>query len=96
MFHAEQQIDNLKAGCLVQIPRRLVRDQQSGVGRERPCQRNTLLLAARQLSRIMIEPCTQADLFEFTTRAAHRIGMTGQFEGNGNILERCHCRNQVE
>ena len=35
---AEQQVDDLLAGCLIEVSGRLVRDQNGGIGRKRPGQ----------------------------------------------------------
>ena len=56
----EQQIDDLPAGGLVEIAGRLVGDQDRRAGRQRAGERHALLLAARQLGRIMAAAARQA------------------------------------
>ena len=57
----EQQIDHLPAGGLVKIAGRLVGHQDGRIGRQRPGERDALLLAAGQLRRIMVEPRAKSD-----------------------------------
>src|SRR3546814_9174528 len=55
---------SLPPGLAVEIAGRLVRQQQVGGDHEGACQRHALLLAARELPRIMGEAMSQADRLE--------------------------------
>ena len=65
-----------RAGGLVEIAGRLVGDQDRRVGRQRARQRDALLLAARQLRRIMVAPLGQADGVELARRRALKASAT--------------------
>ena len=66
---AEQKLDHLLSGLLVEIAGRLVGDEDRGIRRERAGERDALLLAARQLRGIMRQPLRQADVGQFGRRA---------------------------
>jgi len=50
----------------------LVGDDQQRVGHQRPRDRHALLLAARQLVRVMLDPVRQADQLQHQLGAARR------------------------
>ena len=52
---------NFLGRCGVEIARRLVRQDESGVGDDRAGDGDTLLLAAGKLARIVSQPVAQAD-----------------------------------
>src|ERR1700723_964761 len=58
-------VDDGAAGCLVEIAGRLVRDQKRWAGGEGAGQRHALLLAPRQLRRVVSEAADQPHLLEF-------------------------------
>ena len=80
----------------VEIRERLVEQQQPGARRQRPCQRDALLLAAGELVRIDVGQVDQADQLEHrwpcATRAADAPD-SGQAErdvaGDGEVREQC-------
>ena len=53
LVHVHEQVDDLVAGHAVEIPRRLVGQQNRRIVRERARDRHSLLLAARQLRRVV-------------------------------------------
>jgi hypothetical protein len=53
---AKQKLDDFTPGCLIEIAGRFVSDEDRWVGRERPRERDPLLLATGQLRRVMVEP----------------------------------------
>ena len=57
---------------------------------------NPLLLAPRELSRIVHEPGAEADRFELDAGALKGVGGAGKFEGHGDVLQRRHGRHQME
>ena len=65
-------------------------------GRERAGQRHALLLAARQLRRIMCEAGGETHLLEFGARALGCVARAGKLKRRGDVFERGHGRNQVK
>ena len=92
----EQEIDDLLAGDLIEIAGRLVRDQDRGVGRQRPGQRHALLFTAGQLGRVVMQPVAEADRCQFLRGTLCRLGMTSEFQRHRDIFQRRHGRNQME
>ena len=92
----EQQLDNIVPGCDIEIAGRLVGEDQRRARGNGAGDGNTLLLAARKLGGIMIEPVAKADCFQFRTGACLRIGLSGKFHRGGDIFQRGHRRQQVE
>ena len=58
--------------------------------------RDALLLAARNLRRIMRQARRQPDLRQASARDRERIAPPGEFERRGDVLERRHGRHEVE
>ena len=83
---------------VVEVRRRLVRQQQRRVERERPRDRDTLLLTARQLARAVRLPLGEADLGQHLGRAApsracaHALGTQRHLD----VLGGREARDQVE
>src|SRR5690606_1453930 len=71
-IHREQQLDDRLAGGGVEIAGGLIGEQQRRPGDERARQRHALLLAARELARIVAQAFAQADLAEHRARRALR------------------------
>src|SRR3984957_17957104 len=92
----EHHVDDGAAGCLIEIAGRLVRDQQRWPGRERAGQRYALLLASRQLRRIVREAVGETHLLEFGPCALGCVAYSGELERRGDVFERGHGRNQVK
>ena len=65
----EQEVDDLLAGGLIEIAGRLVRDENRRIGRQRAGQRDALLLAARELRRIVMQPLAEPDGCQLLRRA---------------------------
>ena len=93
---AEQQVDDLAAGRAVEISGRLVGQQQRRVVGERPRDRHALLLAARELGRIVMAAFGQADLVEQRRRARAALRHAGDLHRHEDVLERGQRRQQVE
>ena len=68
----DQEIDDLVAGAGVEVPGRLVGQQDRGLVRERPRDRDALLLAARELRRIVMAARPEARLPTAARRRARR------------------------
>jgi hypothetical protein len=92
----EQQIDHLPAGGAVEIAGRLIGENQLRRRAEGARQCHALLLAAGKLRRIMVQPVTEPDRLQFDPRAGEGIGAAGEFQRNGDILERRHRRHQMK
>ena len=76
----EQHVDDRVAGRNIEISGRLVGEKQLRSRGDCASDGDALLLAARKLLRIMVEPVTQADRLEFCLRAIAGVIGTGQFE----------------
>ena len=92
----EQQLDDALAGHRVEIAGRLVREQHGRPRHERACNGDTLLLAARQLSRIVLAARREIDLREHFGRRAARIRQAGQLQRQHHVLDRRQRRDQVK
>ena len=92
----EHQIDDLGPGRLVEISGRLVSDQDCRVGHKRACERNALLLAARELRRIMVTTLQKSDRLEFRCGATVRVPRTSKLQGHGDVFESRHGGDEVE
>ena len=86
--HAEQQLDDLMTGLAVQVAGRFVREQQRGIVGERAGDGHALLLAARQLRRIVMAAVAEADLGEQRVRARPRLRRAGNLHRDEHVLER--------
>ena len=95
-LQVEQQVDDLMAGLAVQIAGRLVGQQQVGRRSEGAGERGALLLAAGELTGVVGQAVAEADRLETLGRAVEGVGPPGEFQGNGDVLQRRHGRHQVE
>ena len=82
----------------IQIPRRLVGQNQSGIGDNRSGDRDALLLAAGKLPRIVVHPVAQADQLQRRGRVLHPLLLLQmrQRQGQLHVLHRRQHRNQIE
>src|SRR5687768_1113258 len=78
----EQQLDDRMAGVAVEISGRFVREQQRRLVGERPRDRDTLLLAARELRRIVVPAVLQSHFRKQRARAIDRIPHAGNLHGD--------------
>lgn len=92
----EDQVDDGASRLGIEIAGRLVRGQDDRIRGERPCDRDALLLAARQLRGVMGQPRAEADGLEFFRSAFERVAAAGELQRNRDILERRHRRNELE
>src|SRR5260221_13088229 len=92
----EQQIDDLLSGVLVEIAGRLIGHDDLWIGRKRTRDCDTLLLAARKLSWIMIEPLAQAHRSKLVARTRVRILDTSEFKRDRHVFQRGHGLDQME
>ncbi len=92
----EEEIEDRRPRRGVEIAGRLVGEEQGRARRGRPGDGDPLLLAARQLRRIMGEPVAEADRLELRPGEVERPLAAGQLQRNGDIFERGHRRKQME
>jgi len=92
----EQELDDRVAGALVEIAGRLVGDEDRGVRRHGARDGDALLLAARELRRIVVPALAETDEAKLGLGALEGIVGVGELERQGNVLERRHGRYQVE
>ncbi len=90
------QLDDDAAGGAVEIAGGLVGQQQPGCGDEGAGDRHALLLAARELRRIMQEPRAEPHFFEPRPRRREGIGAAGKLQGDGDVFQRRHGRHEME
>ena len=67
-----QQVEDLVAGLAIEVARRLVAQQQRRIGDDRAGDADALLLAARQLTRIVLRAIGEADDLQRDARRASR------------------------
>ena len=95
-FELEHQIDDALTRRFIEIAGRLIGDQNGRVRRERAGERHALLLAARQLRRIMRQSLAQPDLLQLRPGAVESVRRAGEFERNGDVFQRRHGRNEMK
>ena len=85
------------AGVAVEVAGRLVGEDQRGFGDERPGDGDALLLAARQLGRLVVEPVAQAEPLEGRRGARRALAARDALveQGRGDVVERRRARQQV-
>ena len=93
---AKQKLDHLLSGLLVEIAGRFVGNENRRVRRERARQCDALLLAARQLRRIMRQPLRKPDAGKLRRRAFMGVADAGQFQRHRDIFQRGHGRDQMK
>ena len=95
---AFEELHNIVAGVAIKISRRLVGQQDGGIGYEGARHRHALALAAGQLIRFVIHPVAQSDEFEHFRRAAMRLrpGLAAVKKRQLNVFEGACARQQVE
>ncbi len=93
---AEQQLDDVAAGGLVEIAGRFVGDENCRIGRQRAGERDALLLAAGKLGWIVMQARREADRGELLPRPRQRIGPACELERHRDVFQRCHGRDQMK
>jgi hypothetical protein len=92
----QQQLDHLAARRTIEVAGRLVGQQDRGIVGERPGDCDPLLLAARQLRRVVMRAIRQPHFGEQRARAGRRIGAVGNLDRHQHVLERGQRRQQVK
>ncbi|KAG1260214.1 hypothetical protein G6F65_015110 [Rhizopus arrhizus] len=91
----EQQVADVLAGGVVQRAGRFVGEQDARAGDEGTCQGHALLLAARQLARVVTGAMAQADLRQHFVHP-HPVFAAGQLQRQRDVLGGGQRRQQVE
>jgi hypothetical protein len=92
----EKQIDDLPARSLVEVAGRLIGNEDGRLWCERAGKRDTLLLAAGKLGRIVLIPLAQTDGSKLASRTLTGIIDARKFQRHGDVFQRRHSRNEVE
>ena len=87
------QVEHALARVRVEVPGRLVAEQQLRLLRERARDRDALRLAARELGRQVVRLRGEPDELEQLLRCERRLA--GEVRGEGDVLERGEVRQQV-
>jgi hypothetical protein len=96
VIETEHEVGDLGARCAIEVARRLVGHQELGIARECARDRDPLLLAARQLPRIMRGALAEADAIEPDARTRLGVGRTGELERQHDVLQRGQRRQELE
>ncbi len=96
LMAAEQQLDDVASGRLVEIAGRFVGDDDGGIGRERTRERDALLLAAGKLGRIMMQARARPTAASSRSARASASARAGEFERHRDVFQRRHGRDQME
>ena len=96
LMAAEQKLDDVASGGLVEIAGRFVGNDDGGIGRERTGQRDALLLAAGKFGRIVVQARAKPDRGKLALGALPARRAPGKFERHGDVLQRRHGRDQME
>ena len=83
-------------GRAVEVPGRLVGEQERRIVRERARDRDALLFSARQLRRVVMAAFREPDLLEERRRSGPGAAHPGNLHRNEHVLERRQRRQQVE
>ena len=94
--YLQQQIEHVAAVRAVEIAGRFVGEDQRRIVGQRPRDRDALLLAARQLRRIVMTAIVQSDFVEQRLRARRGIATAGDLHRHLDVLDRRQRRHQVE
>ena len=84
----EHEFDDLRAARGIQIAGWLVGEQQLRLARKSARNRDALLLAARELLRIMIDALGESDALEYGARPDPGSRHAGEFERQHHVFER--------
>src|SRR5882672_7891150 len=95
-LECKQQLDDGRARGAVEISRRLVGKQDLGFMHNGAGERYALLLAAGELSWIMVEAMGQRDRLQRLRGPREGVGARQKLKRHGDILERRHGRHQME
>ncbi len=96
LLQLEQQRRDRVGRCAIEIAGRLIAQQQSRTANERARQRDTLFLAARELTRKMRHAMRQPDLIDQTTCVRVAAGIGWSYERrHEHVLEHAALRQQA-
>lgn len=92
----EQEVKNGRTRLRIEIPGRLVGEQELGLGRRCPCNGDTLLLPARKLAGIVGNSVAKPDRLQLRLCSFERLIAAGKLQRNRDIFLRGHGREQVK
>jgi acyl-CoA thioesterase-1 len=91
-----EQLDDPSTGVAVQIPGRLVGEENARSVGEGAGDRHPLLFAAGELRREVVETVAEPDALEDVARAFHYMVLAPQLERHLHVLDRGECRDQLK
>ena len=94
--HLQQQVEHMTPIRAVQIAGRLIGEDQRRIVGQRPSDRNALLLASRQLRRIVMPAIVQADFVEQRLGPLGGVAAAGDLHRHLDVLDGGERRHQVE
>src|SRR5690625_1973954 len=96
LLQGEKLLDHPRTSVLIKISRWLVCKEQAWCRCKGTGQRYTLLLTTGKLAGIVFETMLQRDLLQHLGRARKGVAAPGELEGNGDILQGRHRRDEVK
>ena len=91
-----QQLHDVAAVGAVEVAGRLVGQHDRRIVGQRARERHALLLAARELRRVVMRAAGQPDFLEQRSARAPRVGDAGDLHRHGDVLVRGQRRDEVE
>lgn len=92
----QQQIHDVLSVSRVQVTRRLVGQQDRRIVGQCARQRDALLLATRQLRRVVVPTVLEPDFIEQAPRSTGRVCLSRDLHRHHHVFERGQRRNQVK
>ena len=96
LVQAEQQLAHTLPGAAVQVAGGLVGEEQARAGGKRPGQGDPLLLATRELARVVADPRGEAHPGEALERGGARVVPARELERQHHVLQGGEARNELE
>src|SRR5690242_16584727 len=96
VLEVEEKVDDFRTRRGIEIARRLIRKKYARFWRQCSGQSHALLLSAGELTWIVIKSVPQADSIELQPSAVECFGDVCEFEGQRDIFERGHRRNEMK
>ena len=94
--YVQQQIEHVAPVRAIEIAGRLVGEDQRRIVGQRARDRNALLLAARELRRIVMAAIVQPDFVEQRLRARRRIAPAGDLHRHLDVFDRGQRRHEMK
>ncbi len=94
--HLDHEVEDVPAVARVEVARRLVGQKDRRLVGEGARDGHALLLAARELRRIVVRARRQLHVFEESPRTFARVAAAGNLQRREHVLKRRHRRDEVE